>query len=81
VASLESHPVYPSIDPGSPSQSGAIEAGPRGLARRYLRAGSDFLVALVPNPDGLGNGYVFNELDHAIPGFTLTRAELGIAES
>ena len=81
VEAMASSIAYPGLDPANPTQSGGVEAGPKVLTRKYLRAVSDLLIALVPNPNDRGDGYVLNELDRAIPGFTLTRANLGIGGS
>ncbi|HKG26384.1 MAG TPA: hypothetical protein VKB09_12095 [Thermomicrobiales bacterium] len=55
-----------------------IDSPAKTLAKRYLRAVTDLLTGLVPNPDHRGDGYVKTQLDRAFPRFGMTRFDLGL---
>jgi hypothetical protein len=78
VAAMASQTGSSPTMPGAEAGPVVIESPAKALTKRYLRAVTDLLTALVPNPDRRGDGYVKTQLDRAIPRFGLTRFDLGI---
>jgi hypothetical protein len=69
-----------SVDPSLRAAAGVADSPAKRLAKQFLRAVADLLVALVPNPENRGSAYVNTRLDEAIPRFGITRFDLGIGE-
>jgi hypothetical protein len=78
LAAMESHTESPTMMPAATSAAVVTDSPEKITTKRYLRAVSDLLTALVPNPDHRGEAYVKTQLDNAFPRFGITRLELGL---